>query len=162
VITALLTVRRRDEPNRWLDGALMLIPIGFGINALRGGIVVWSLPGRQFEGVPAFMMFVSAGLLFIAAAGDLRVLLRGPLQGVQRLRRHLWRMSWAMFSATGSFFLIASRVPEPIRWAPLRMVLAFLPLLLLFYWLWRVRRKPPTFVTQERRSPISTAAAALG
>src|SRR5687768_15135882 len=36
VVTALLTVRRKEQANPWLDGALMLIPIGFGINALRG------------------------------------------------------------------------------------------------------------------------------
>ena len=142
VITALTTVRRKaGETNRLLDAALMLIPIGFGLNAIRGGFAVWPLPGRQYQGVPAVMMFISGGLLLTAAAGDLRILLRGPLQGTQRLARHLWRMLWAMFAATGSFFLIASRVPEPIRWAPLRMVLAFLPLVMLFYWLWKVRRR---------------------
>ena len=141
VITALTTVRRKGEPNRVLDAALMLIPIGFGLNAIRGGITVWPMPGRQFQGVPAIMMFISGGLLLMAAAGDLRILLRGPLRGTQRLARHLWRMLWALFAATGSFFLIATRVPEPIRWAPLRLLLAFLPLVMLLYWLWRVRRR---------------------
>jgi hypothetical protein len=140
-ITSLITVRRKGEPNRLLEGALMLIPIGFGLNAIRGGIAVWALPGHQLQGVPAAMMFISGGLLLMAAAGDLRILLRGPLEGTQRLARHLWRMLWAMFAATGSFFLIAKRVPEPIRWAPLRLVLAFLPLVMLFFWLWKVRRR---------------------
>jgi hypothetical protein len=141
VITGVLTVRRTYQGNRWIDGMLMLIPIAFGLNAIRGGFAVWQLPGRQLQGVPAAMMFISGGLLLMAAAGDLRILMRGPLHGAQRLARHLWRMLWALFAATGSFFLIAKRVPEPIRWAPLRLVLAFLPLVLLFYWLWRVRRR---------------------
>ena len=148
VITGLLTVRRKGEPNKLGDGLLMLIPIGFGINAIRGGIATWQLPGHQLMGVPAPMMFISGGLLLLAAVGDARVLLRGPLKGKQRLARHLWRMLWALFAATGSFFLIAKRVPEPIRWAPLRLVLAFLPLVMLFYWLWRVRpRSAPLKVT---------------
>jgi hypothetical protein len=154
VITGLLTVRRSREASRWVDGALMLIPIAFGLNAIRGGFAVWPLPGRQLQGVPAVMMFISGGLLLMAAAGDLRILLHGPLHGAQRLARHLWRMLWAMFAATGSFFLIAKRVPEPIRWAPLRLTLAFLPLILLFYWLWRVRRRSGPVIEQRNAQRV--------
>ena len=64
-------------------------------------------------------------------------------------------MCYAMFTATGSFFLIASRVPEPIRWAPLRMVLAFLPLPMLLYWLWRVRRRKPVAGMVQREAAIA-------
>ena len=142
-ISGYRTMRRSDAPTPYIDAALMVIPVAFGINALVGAIEVWQLPRRQFQGVPAVAMFMSATVLILAAIGDARVLLRGPLKGTQRLARHLWRMCYATFAATGSFFLIASRVPEFMRWAPLRLTLAFLPALLLFYWLWRVRRRNP-------------------
>jgi hypothetical protein len=97
-------------------------------------------------------MFMSATVLILAAIGDARVLLRGPLKGTQRLARHLWRMCYATFAATGSFFLVAKRVPEFMRYTPLRLLLAFLPAVLLFYWLWRVRRRNPPVIT--RAEPV--------
>jgi hypothetical protein len=30
-------------------------------------------------------------------------------------------------------------IPEPVRIVPVLLVLAFAPILLLFYWMWRVR-----------------------
>jgi hypothetical protein len=41
---------------------------------------------------------------------------------------------------SGSFFLgQADELPEPLRVFPLLAVPAFLPLLVMLYWLWRVR-----------------------
>jgi hypothetical protein len=49
-------------------------------------------------------------------------------------------MCFALFVATGSFFLGQMKfVPEPVRIVPLLLVLAFAPILFLFYWTWRVR-----------------------
>src|SRR5262249_40598328 len=49
--------------------------------------------------------------------------------------RHLWRMSFAMFIATGSFFLgQAKLLPRPYRIMPLLAVPPLLPLALLAYW----------------------------
>jgi hypothetical protein len=49
-------------------------------------------------------------------------------------------MCFALWVATGSFFLgQADEFPEPLRVFPLLAIPAFLPLLVLPYWLWRVR-----------------------
>jgi tetratricopeptide (TPR) repeat protein len=142
VITATLTVRRKgDERSPLLDGALLIIPTVLAVRALNGGIVALSEPGRQIQGIPAPAMFMSAIAMTLAATGDVRILLRGPLRGSQRISRHLWRMCYALFSATGSFFLIEKRVPEFMRFTPLRLLLAFLPMVMLVFWLWRVRRR---------------------
>jgi hypothetical protein len=64
----------------------------------------------------------------------------GGLQGAQRITRHLWRMCFSLFIASGSFFLGQAKViPKPIRILPLLAIPALLPLVLLFYWLVRVR-----------------------
>jgi hypothetical protein len=64
----------------------------------------------------------------------------GGLFGAQRIARHLWRMCFSLFIASGSFFLGQAKViPKPIRIVPLLAIPALLPLVLMFYWLLRVR-----------------------
>ena len=49
-------------------------------------------------------------------------------------------MCYGLFIATGSFFLGQPQVfPEPLRNGPVLITLALAPLLVLLYWLWRVR-----------------------
>jgi hypothetical protein len=63
----------------------------------------------------------------------------GVFFGAQRIVRHLWRMCFALFIAAGSFFLGQQRVfPASWRGAKVWFVLAFLPLLLMIFWLVRV------------------------
>ncbi len=51
-------------------------------------------------------------------------------------------MCFAFFIATGSFFLgQADEFPEPLRITALLAVLALAPLLVMLYWLWRVRSR---------------------
>jgi hypothetical protein len=86
------------------------------------------------------MIFLFATVALLGALGDMRVMLRGQLQGAQRIARHLWRMCFALFVASGSFFLGQAKVfPKPMRIYPLLAIPALLPLVLLLYWLVRVR-----------------------
>ena len=49
-------------------------------------------------------------------------------------------MTFALFIATGSFFLgQADELPEALRIWPALYVLALAPLVFLLYWMWRVR-----------------------
>jgi hypothetical protein len=75
-----------------------------------------------------------AGLL------DLNAILRSPLSGKQRIARHLWRMCVAFFIATGSFFLgQQDALPQAVRGSPLLFVPAFAPILVMLFWLVRIR-----------------------
>jgi hypothetical protein len=92
------------------------------------------------HGMPAFpfIMFGAVGL--IGGLGDLGVLRSGPRRGVQRLSRHLWRMSFALFIAALSFFIGQAKViPKPIRIMPLLVLPVLAVLVTMLYWLWRVR-----------------------
>ncbi len=89
VITAVITVRRKHETNPILDGALMLVPIALAVRSFNGGFLTMSSPGGQIQGIPAPVMFIGGTVMLLAAAGDARILLRGPLRGSQRLARHL-------------------------------------------------------------------------
>lgn len=53
---------------------------------------------------------------------------------------NLWRMCFAFFVATGSFFLGQQDVmPQAVRGSPILFVLAFAPFALMLFWLVRVR-----------------------
>ena len=76
----------------------------------------------------------------IAAASDLKVILKGGIAGAPRIARHLWRMCAALTIASGSFFLGQQKfLPVALHGSPLLFVPVFAPLLLMFFWLLRVR-----------------------
>ena len=81
-----------------------------------------------------------SGLVLLAGLLDLNAILRAPLTPVQRLSRHLWRMCFAFFIATGSFFLGQQDVmPAAVRGSPLLFVLAFAPFAVMAFWLVKLR-----------------------
>jgi hypothetical protein len=137
VITALLTLRER--PRSWDTGAMAA-----GVIAT---VYLWSLgaiaansPRGQIEGMPAAGPFLFGSFGFFGVVGDVRLLGGRILRGAERLRRHLWRMCMATMVATGSFFLGQPQVfPEPIRSSGIRPVLALVPLVVMVYWLVRIR-----------------------
>jgi hypothetical protein len=74
------------------------------------------------------MCFFMAGVPLLAAAGDIRMLASGGIAGRQRITRHLWRMCFGLFIATGSFFLGQQQVfPAFLRGSIFLTILAVLP-----------------------------------
>jgi hypothetical protein len=68
------------------------------------------------------------------------MLVRGGVSGSQRIARHLWRMCFGLFIASGSFFMGRQQIfPDFIRESNVLIFLTILPLLLLIFWLVRVR-----------------------
>lgn len=151
VATALLTVRPSSPWTSRLNTTALAIAIGLAVLAAVGGVRAVNSPLVSSGGVPyrtiGVMSFILAGVLLLAAAGDLRAVRFGPLRGGPRLARHLWRMSFALFIAAGSFLSIRERVatilPEPLTAGPLRALPIGLLFGAMFYWLWRVRRRRP-------------------
>jgi cell division protein FtsW (lipid II flippase) len=63
-----------------------------------------------------------------------------PIDGTQRLARHLWRMCFALFIASMSVFLARQHLfPAILRTTGVLYVLSFSPLLLMIFWLIRIR-----------------------
>jgi uncharacterized membrane protein len=88
----------------------------------------------------AYFVFILIGAL--AAGGDIRIIVRGGISGSARIARHLWRMTAALTIASGSFFLGQQRVmPVFMRGSPWLFVPVLVPLVLMFFWLIRVRFK---------------------
>ena len=137
VTTALLTVRRPAQGFPWLDRAAVLLALTGSALAFVAGVDL--LSRRRPETIPAFI-FGIVGML--AAAGDIRVIRAGGIEGPRRIARHLWRMCFAMWVAAASFFWgPPRRVPEAIRIPALQAAAVLLPIVVMLFWLWRVRVK---------------------
>jgi uncharacterized membrane protein len=140
IATAWLTARRRDGETSILDWAALAFAVTIGTKMLIGSVLVARGLARGAPGVPLGMYFFTASIPLLAAIGDLRMLLRGGISGTSRIARHLWRMCYGLFIATGSFFLGQQQVfPAVLRQQYLLFPLAILPMILLIYWLVRVK-----------------------
>ena len=139
VVTAMLTVQRRVPKFHWIDAVATTVGIAIGGLSVKVGIDGLNSPGGTVDGIPAGMVFLFATVALLGGVGDIRVMVAGDLQGARRIARHLWRMCFALFIASGSFFLGQAQVfPKPIRIFPLLAIPALLPLVLMLYWLLRV------------------------
>lgn len=141
VLTAMTTVKTLPRIGQRSNIALMVLAFAFAMAMLYGGVTEWLDPTVKVEGRPRVVPPLIMGtVVLLAAIGDLRAIRAGGLQGSRRLARHLWRMCFGLFIATGSFFLGQMNfIPEPARYLPMLLVLAFAPILFLIYWMWRVR-----------------------
>ncbi len=129
VTTALMTVRRNHQLGP-IDTFAAIAAFIIAIMGIRAG-----MSGRGES--PSF---VFAGIIFLAAIGDVRMIRAGGIRGPKRITRHLWRMCVAMVVAAGSFFLgPPGRVPDIINIRPLLPVPVILPLLVMAFWMWRLR-----------------------
>ena len=152
-LTAWWTARRTDGAMNKLGWAVLLIPVVVGALNWFSGIEKLLSPGPPKDGVPAGMNLFLGSVMLMAAAGDVRVLIGGGIVGTKRVARHLWRMCFGLFIASGSFFLGGSNRPlrllstvglgkylsPAVFNTPLYLVLTILPLILLIFWLVRVR-----------------------
>jgi uncharacterized membrane protein len=142
VFTAYTAVKPLPGVSRRVDIALMVLASTIAAATYAFAFTALGRPRNQINGVPAGMMFFMATIVLFAAIGDVRMIRAGGIQGTRRLARHLWRMSFGLFIASGSFFLGQMKfIPERIRIVPLLVALAVSPLVMLLYWMWRVRLK---------------------
>lgn len=149
VTTAWLAGRRKGPG--FFDWAALVMALAIGASLLTLGIRVAMGLSEPQAGVPLGMYFFMGSIPLLAGAGDIRMLVRGGISGTPRLARHLWRMCFGLFIATGSFFLGQQQVfPAFLRGSAVLFIPALLPLVLLIYWLIRVRFKRGTGVYVAR------------
>lgn len=139
ITTAWLTARRRDGETSMLDWAALFIPLGIGLSNFIVGVQKLKNPAAPNDGIPVGMNFFMGCMILLLAAGDVRMLVRG-ISPIQRILRHLWRMCFALFFATGSIFIARPHLfPAWLSTTHILFLLGVLPLLLMIFWLIRVR-----------------------
>lgn len=140
VATAWATVKRlpgtigRFEFGAFLAGsAVAALSLGLGIHTANAAV-------RDPGAPPLAAYFVFGTIATIAAAMDLRLLVRGGVAGVARITRHLWRMCVALLIAVLSLFLGQQQVfPAALRGSPLLFLPELAVLGSLVFWMVRVR-----------------------
>ena len=133
--TSWVAARRRDGT----AGKFELIACALALGA--AAVIAWDgFAGGATTPAGRGPLFFFAGVCLLGGLGDLNAILRTRLTAAQRVRRHLWRMCFAFFIATGSFFLGQQDVlPQAVRGSPILFVLAFAPLAVMAFWLVRLR-----------------------
>ena len=153
ILTAWLTARRRDGETARFDWLLLVIPLALGTLTWVNGIAIVRSGVDPPDGVPVGMSFFMGSIMLLAAAGDVRMLVGGGIAGAKRIARHLWRMCFGLFIAAGSFFMgpanrpfrllstvgLGQHLPMALFSTGVYLVLTIAPLILLVYWLVRVR-----------------------
>jgi hypothetical protein len=153
ILTAWLTARRKDGETSKFDWIATLIPLSLGILTWISGVIELRSPEPPKDGDSPAITLLVGSVMLMAVAGDVRMLVCGGVSGRRRIARHLWRMCFGLFIATGSFFLGGANRPLRLlhaiglRQKPFEVVLrqetllffAVLPLPLLIFWMIRIR-----------------------
>jgi uncharacterized membrane protein len=135
IATSWVAARRGDGRTGKFEILACAVALG------TAAVMTWAgVTGKSTTPVGSGPVFILAGISLVAGLLDLRVVLRKRLTAGEPIRRHLWRMCFAFFIATGSFFLGQQKVmPATVRGSPVLFVLAFAPLAVMLFWLVRLR-----------------------
>jgi len=140
VATAWLTVKHRHGEKGFADWIALSLALAVAAFEVTFAIQAATSPtGHRFGYPPGpYIMFGTMALL--AVAGDLRMLLGNGVSGTKRIARHLWRMCFAWFIASASIFLARPHLfPAIMRKSGALIFLTVLPLMLLIFWMVRVK-----------------------
>jgi hypothetical protein len=134
VATSWVAARRRDGTTGRFEIVACAAALGLAALMVWGGFTGATTPAGRGP------VFALGGLCLLAGLLDLNAILRAKLTAAQRISRHLWRMCFAFFIATGSFFLGQQDVlPKAVQGSSFLFVLAFAPFAVMLFWLVRLR-----------------------
>lgn len=147
VSTAWLTVRRKTGEIGLAEklalgvGVLLLAPFATLTVQLALGLPPLVKSTVALKGPVVIAIYGFTAVLAIAAIGDIKTVWAGGISGAPRIARHLWRMCLGLTLATGSAFTngFARFLPGPYHVPTAFFLPQFVPLLLLVFWMIRVR-----------------------
>jgi len=146
VATSWLTTKRKEkivgapEMIALTVSLLLCAPFALIDFQIATGVTVFKSAFR-IEGPILIALCIFSGIMATAAIGDLRVVLGRGVSGIARIARHLWRMCFALALTFGSAFTngFARLLPGPYHVPPVFFLPQLLMLIVLMYWLVRVR-----------------------
>ena len=138
--SAWMTIKRKPSSVGTLEKLALCVVVGCVAIAIVFGMQALNSPNGELDGNSPALFFVFGSIMALAAALDLRMIAHGGIAGTSRIARHVWRMCFALFIATGSFFLGQQKVmPAFIQGSPLLIALGIAPLPFMIFWLFRVK-----------------------
>lgn len=147
VTTAWMAVRRRDTTTALAEkiafGIVLCLFVPFALLSvqLAFGLTPFFRSAVPFRGPVLVAMYAFTAVIATAAIGDAKVVFAGGISGAPRIARHLWRMCLGLTMAAGSAFTngLPRLLPGPMHVTPIFFLPQFLPLILLVFWMIRVR-----------------------
>ena len=140
IVTGWATVKRKESSIGRLDVGGFIVALGIVAAGLLFVLQARDSPTGKIDGQSGQLFYVFVLFGGIAAASDLKVILRGGIAGAPRIARHLWRMCMALLVAAGSFFLGQQQVmPAYMRGSSLFFLPELAVIGLMIFWLMRVR-----------------------
>lgn len=126
---------------------------------LATGLPPFFNSATPLKGPVLIALYVFTGVTVTAVIGDARMIMAGGISGAPRIARHLWRMCLGLTMAAGSAFTngLPRLLPGPMHVTPIFFLPQFVPLVLMVFWLIRVRLTG----WRARRSRVPIAAAAI-
>ena len=116
----------------------IVLVIALGIYYSSNIISTKNASGVNLNGLDYFLFF-HTGVAVLCAMLDLVMLIQGGIHGARRMARHLGRMVFSLWIATGSFFLGQQQMfPEALRGTLFLSGPVILVVVMLFFWLIRV------------------------
>ena len=140
VATSWIAAKRKEFRTGIFDWGALLLVSGLTIVEMTFGLEAATSPTGLKYGYPPGPYFLIGAVALIAATGDVRMLVRHGISGTQRIARHLWRMCFAFFIASASVFLARAHLfPAFMRRTGTLYLLSLFPLILMIFWLIRIR-----------------------
>jgi uncharacterized membrane protein len=155
VLTSWRAARRRDGGTGRFELIGCVVATLCAAAFLGAGLYAMTTPTGRLDSLPAAVHFPFAALAALAASLDLNFILRRERIGIQRIARHVWRMSTAFLITAFSFFLGQQKV-MPVAWhgSPLLFIPPLAVLASMIFWLLRVRfAKVYSCYAPRRRRP---------
>ena len=146
VATGWMAVRRRPGsvglPERLALAVSLLIcaPFAVVIFQIVSGVQLFK-SAFEIKGAILIALVSFSTVIAICAITDAKVVFFGGIDGAPRIARHLWRMCLGLTLAFGSAFTngFARLLPGPYHVPAAFFLPQFLPLILLIFWMIRVR-----------------------
>lgn len=144
VTTAQRTLQNVGGKNTYFEPLALVYILGL----FAAGVIFCNqllVAGKKLGMIDYFLFFYT-GMAGLGALLDITVVYRGGIYGRKRMARHVWRMCFALWIATGSLFLGQTKVfPKIIRDPLLLSTPVILVIVMWFFWLIKV------FVTTRYR-----------
>jgi hypothetical protein len=138
VSTAWIAAKRTDWKIGVIDFGSLVFALTIATAHTTFGIQAVLSPTGLKDGYPPPLYFIFGTIAMLFVASDFRLILRGGVAGVQRIKRHLWRMSLALLFATASFYPGQARLfPKWLRATSLLYIPHILLIGAMFFFLYR-------------------------
>lgn len=147
LVTAWMTVRKREASAGLFEKLSLAVSVCIAVPfvllsvQLAAGLPPFFESAVPLKGPITIAIYGFTLVIVTAAASDAKVVFAGGISGAPRIARHLWRMCLGLTLALGSAFTngFARLLPGPYHVPLVFFLPQFVPLILLVYWMIRVR-----------------------